>query len=293
MSLGISFGANKTNSKGSEKVDTTTTQNQTQSGTQSTSGTTTTNGSTSQTSNTTGQQSQSATGSQTQQGSTVGTGTQTSSLFSGDVLGGIEGAVKALFGSLGGPAKIDASSLNGFDPASFINDGVAAAGSKLQTGLDESIGGLKDTVGGNAATNSAVALLQNRLQGDAQAQLAGVKGQLTGQAEDITRNNVLAANTVNSTSNQFLATLLDVLKGGATTTNTSQAENTAQTGTSASNTSGTSSEQSSQNATTQQTQTQQLIEMMSQLLSGVTNTKGQTDTTGNVVKFGGGASASI
>lgn len=292
MAFGLSFGANKSNSKGTQTVDSTVTQNQSTTGTNTSQGSTSSSGSTTQQGSTSGTSNQATSGTQTQTGTSAGTGTQSTSLFSDDILGGIEGAVKSLFGNLGGPAKIDASSLNGFDPSAYVASGMKAAEATQRSDLDQAIGALNDSVGGNASTNSAIALLQNRLNGDAAANLAGVRGQLTGQAEGINRDNLLAANNINGTSNQFLATLLDVLKGGAATTSTAEQQSQATSGTTTGTSAGSTTENTAQSQQTQSNQMQTLIEQISQLLAGTTNTKGVQNTTESTTKFGGGLSIS-
>lgn len=292
MAFGISVGGNKSNSKGTQSVDSTVTQNQSTTGNNSSTGTTSTSGSTTQTGSTTGTSNQATSGTTNQTGTSTGKGTQSTSLFSSDVLGGIEGAVKSLFGALGGPAKIDAASLTGFDPTAYVANGMKAAEATTRTGLDEAIGTLNDSVGGTAGTNSAIALLQQRLNSDASANLAGVRGNLTGQAEQINRENVLAGNAINSTSQQFLATLLDVLKGGVATSTTAEQQSQSTAGNTTGMSAGTTSENSSQAQNTQSTQMQTLMEQISQLLAGTTNTKGTQVTTETGTKVGGGVSYS-
>jgi hypothetical protein len=298
--LGFSFGTNKQTQKSATDItkNTTTDQSQSQVGIQS--GTTSTTGSQSQT----GQTASSGTSTTTQAGGTTSTGAtsqqqqQTTQLFDDPTLKGISGAVAQLLSHIGlgtAASAAGAGSLGAFDPAKFVSQGMEAARSSQQGKLDESINGLMDSVGGTANTNSMTALLANRMRGDAAANLAGIDAQLTGQGQEIARSNVLAGNQIDSTQNQFLAQLLDALKGGAATTSGQvagtqvQSGTTAQTGTTATAESGTSAQQQ----TSQQDTTTTLINLLNTLLHGTENTVGTENTTGTTKKSGGGMSLSL
>jgi hypothetical protein len=287
MGLGFSFGSKKTKSTQD------TTANKTETGTQS--GTSTTNQATSQ-SSTTNQagtsSSQTYSDGKSQSNSlTSGASTaqqqQTTQNFSDATLGGLENLVSQLLGS----GKIGTvESISDFDPAAFVANGMRAATARARTGLDESIGGILDAVGGR--NNSAAALLQERVNNDANSMLAGVESQLTGQAEEIRRNNLLAGNTMASSQSDLLSNLLGALRGGITTTTGATTEQTSQQQQNQSTTSetGGQNQQTTQTSTTQAMET--MVSQLAQLLNSLTSSTGTESIkgTGKQTGFGMGLS---
>jgi len=285
MAFGLSFGAKKQKTNQTSTVDKTDVTNQQQTGTQSSTGTNTSSSTGSQNGSTVGQQTTSQTGSNTTTGQQTGTTTQTTNAFSDSTLSAIEQAVNDLFGKVGTTAPVSA-----FDPTRFVEEGLAAVKNDVNTGLESDVNNLVTNVGGATTNNSMAALLSNRLRADAAAKVSGASANLTAQAEEIARSNALAASQIAGQDQGFLGNLLAALKGGSVTTTgtestaTTQNQQTQNTGT------ANNSEQSSQQTSQQQVQTQQLIEMMSQLLSGTTNTKGTENVKGTTSSMGGGFS---
>lgn len=279
MGFGLSFGAKKQSSKTKSDITKLETTNQQQSGTQTTTGNTTQN----TTGNTTGQSTTQQAGTSNQVGTQTGTTQQKTQQFSDETLGGLEGEVSRLFGaSPHGP-------VGNFDPEAFVSGGLASARATQEDQLDTSIGALYDSVGGSASTNSAVALLTNKLRGDAAANLAGIEGNLNAQANEIQRSNVLAGNTIDATQQGFLTSLLGALKGGVASTTGTEQQNTTNAGT----TSQTGATQTAEQTSQQQQQTQALVQALNQILTGTVNTVGHEDSKTKGKSAGGGLSLSI
>lgn len=292
MALGISFGKNKTKTNSTTKVDKT----ENTSGTQQTTGVKGATQTQQGTSQSTGTQQQ--TGSTSQVGTNAQTGTttqqqqQTSSLFGGEVLAGLEGAVNDLLKSTGG-AALAPGQVDDFDSEKFIAGGMAAATARQESLLDEMFGGLGDSIGGTVGSNSMQALLAQRGVSDANANLAGTQSELAKTAAQIEASNLQANTGAQGQSQGFLTQLLGALKGGQqTTTGTAtgtetQAGTQTQTGTSQQNTSQQQSEQTSQ--------VSNLIELISQLVNTdqMTHTVGTEKTKGSQSKAGGGFGLSL
>lgn len=291
MAFGFSFGKNKTRVEQDTTVNKTETTNQQQNTNQSQTQTGTSNTNTSQTGSTTGTQATKNSGTTTNQ--TTGTQAQTglTQSFSDMILGALEAkTAEALGVTTGGPT---AESLSGFNRDQFVQGGMQAAQATSQAGLEQSINGLMDNVGGTTEGNSMAALLANRLRNDAGASMAGTRSQLEGQAAQIQQGNVAARTQELGTNNAFVAQLLAGLKGGVTATSgtvqtaESQAGSQQQIGDSrtAENT------QSSQQQQTESTQA--LVSIIQQLISGTTNTQGTESVDGTTTKKGGGVGLSI
>lgn len=275
MPFGLSFGAKVGKTSSTTNVDKTTDTTQVESGSKATTGTTTTTGNQTgtQTGSTTGSTTGTSTGSQTNQ--------QNSTLFSQNILSGLEGIVQNLFGS---QAQTPMSLNSNFDKSEFVAEGDRAAATRATEDTNTALNSLYDTVGGRDDQNSMVTLLANRARGDTAAQLAGVHSNLVGQAEGIARENFGADLAGQANSQGFLSNLLSALKGG--TANTTGAIQTAeqQAGTQA----GTSAQQTSEQ--TSQTQVQQLLELLANQLSGTEHTAGTESTKGKTLEAGGGFS---
>lgn len=285
MAFGLSFGSKKKTTDTTSTVDKTDTTNQTQSqsGSQTSTGSSQSTGS--QTGQSTGQQATTNIGTSQTTGTTTGQTTQTTSAFSDSTLGAIEKAVGDLFGSVGGKSPISA-----FDAGSFIDSGVTAAQSDINAGLESNINQLITNTGGTAGTNSMTALLSNRLRNDAAAEVAGVRANLTSQAEEIQRNNALADNTITATDQGFLGQLLGALKGGTVTTTGTESQQTSQNQQTQQEGTGRTSEQNAQQTSQQSTQTQELLSQLTQLLQGTTRTQGTENSTTKEKSGGGGFS---
>lgn len=275
MPFGLSFGAKYGKTSGTSTVDKTVDTTQSETGSKATTGTTSTTGSTtgSQTGQTTGATTNQSVGSQTSQ--------QSSTLFGQDILSGLEGIVKNLFGS---QATTPMSLNSNFDKSEFVAEGDRAAASRANDDTATALNNIFDTVGGRDDQNSMATLLANRTRGDSAAQLAGVHANLVGQAEGIARENFGADLAGQANSQGFLGNLLGALKGG--TANTTGAIQTAESskGTSA----GTSANQTQEN--TSQTTTQQLLELLANQLAGTEHTAGTEKTKQKSLEIGGGAS---
>lgn len=278
--FGLSFGAKKSKGSGSTSVDKTVDTTQTETGAKASTGVTTSTGSSTttgtQTGQTTNNTTQASTGSQTNQ--------QQSTLFSQNILSGLEGIVQNLFGS----AATNPMALNSdFDKQAFVDQGYQAAESRATDDTNIALNSMFDRIGGRDDQNSMATLLANRARADTAASLAGTRANLTQTAEGIARENFGADLAGQGQSQGFLNNLLGVLKGG--TANTSggiqTSENTV--GTQA----GTSAMQTAENTQTQQTQVQQLLELLSNQLSGTEHTVGTEKTKTKGLEFGGGFSA--
>lgn len=282
MAFGLSFGKNKS------KTDQTKTVNSTES--RSETGASQTEASKSSTANTqqTSSQQQTQTGTQTGTSNTTGTG-QTSQiqesirqLFSDQTLGQLDQLTQGLLTQQGAAN----AELNAFDKDAFIAGGLGRAESRVESQLDEALGSMFSAIGGTSGTNSAAALLEQRMQTQAADELAGVESQLTATAEEIGRTNT-------ATGNQFLDSILGSLRGGiestsgtaATTEQTAQQQQQQQQ-------SATSTE-----STSQQQQTQQVVETMMEAvikaLTGTSTTQGTETLKGTTTEKGSGFGLSI
>lgn len=292
MGLGLSFGKKKQSGTTASTVtkDEQTSQQQdstkasTQTGTQSTNTTGLSLGSTTN----------AATQTQAEAGTKTTAGTTSTSAFSQDVLAGLEGLVSGLTAGSGKTAGVvdnAVKSLQEFDPNSYVDSSVSAAMASEASGLDQIFGGLSDQIGSGLGNNSMATLLAARAQGDSTARIEGVRANATAEAQKINQGNQAGAVSAAQSQNQVLTQFLDALKGGNTTTVQNVGETTAGTTTGSSNATGTTSEQNSQQSQT--SSTQQLLETLSQLLTGNTQSTGteNSKTTGKTA--GGGLSLSL
>jgi hypothetical protein len=296
MAFGISFGSNKSKTDQKKTIDQTETTNQ--SGSEATAGSKATTSASQSASTQTAQQAS------TQQGTTTATsanqGSQVQESIRRLFSTGIQDELEGLTGSLLGSAQATEESriagraaLEGFDADKFVAGGLDRATSRINSQLDEALGSMFSAIGGTSGSNSAAALLANRLQGDAASELAGVEGQLTGQAQEILRQNLGTGESFSQGSNQFLTSLLGVLRGGVESTATQAQSTGTETNQQATQQSGTQT--SAQQ--TQQTQVQQVMETMMQAvvkaLSGTNTTTGTETLKGKTTERGGGFSLSI
>lgn len=276
MAFGLSFGMNKSKSKSSSTtaIDKTETGSEATNGVKSSSGTTTNTGSSSTQTNQNTNQNTNNNTTGTQQS------TQTTTNFSDSVLGGLESAVSQLLG--GGNPVLSSN----FNKDQFVADGVAAAQNRVDSDLSSSLNSMYDSFGGRDDQNSMATLLANRARGDAAAQVAGVRGQLTGQAEEIARGNYMANA---GTQQNYLNSVLDALKGGRQSTTGNVATSESQVGQQTGSTTGSQTQQ------TQEQQVQQLQELINQLVNSTNHTVGteKTDSKTKGTNIGGGASASF
>lgn len=295
---GFNFGlsAKKSNSKSTEKVVADKLETGSQIGSSTSNQVTTAN----QTSQQQGTSQSQGTSTTEQQGASAQTtaGSQVSEtlskLFSGDVQAGLEKTALSLLGGVGA-STADAAMQRGlgqqglFDPVAYVDSGVQAAQRQIGSQMDEATGGILDAIGGR--NNSATALLQQRLVGDAAAQVAGVRNSLTGEASQIVNQNLGAASAAKGADSQLLSSILDILKGGTTSqtgqqqTNEAQSGTTAQTGT----TTTTESNQSQQTASAQSSEVVNTV--LKTLLDTLmkTHLNQQTDTKTSSSEMGGSA----
>lgn len=279
MAFGLSFGAKKEKGSSSTTINKNETMTQNETGSKATTGTTTQAGTStttgSQTGQTTNVSNQQSTGSQTNQ--------QQSQLFSDQILGGLEGIITDLFGATGGAAPRLASD---FNKQAFIDDGYSAAESRTMDDLNTGLNSIYDSIGGRDDSNSMATLLANRARGDAAANLAGVRANLTKEAEGIARDNYGADLSARGADQGFLHNLLVALKGG--TASTSGAIQTAETvkGSQA----GTTAQQTSETTNQQQTTTQDLLELLTNSLTGTSTMSGTENSKTKGKQFGGGFS---
>lgn len=292
MGLGISFGSNKQKSKSTSTVDKTEDTSQVQTGTQSQSSTGSSSTTQSQTNNQQTSQNTENIGATTQTSTGQTSQSGVSTLFSDAILGGLEGYAGNALSQLWSQGAVDTGALN-FDSQSFIDQGMAAATSRTNNQIENDMNSLFDSIGGTSGGNTMAALLASRLQNDAAASLAGTQANLTSQANEIVRNNLATEMASRGQEQGFVANLLSALKGGTATT--------AQVGTTAEQQAGTSQEigtgsqsQTGTSTGTSNTVTQQdVLTALEQLLSGTTHTVGTENTTGTTKKSGGGFGLSI
>ena len=164
-----------------------------------------------------------------------------------------------------------------------------AATSRVSSDLESSLNSMFDNFGGRDDQNSMATLLANRTRSDAGASLAGTRASLEGQANDIERSNYTANLAGEGQQQQYLAQVLSALKGG--TTSTTGAVNTAEQQAGTSSQAGNQATTGSEQATTNQTQVQNLVEALSQILSGTTHTVGTEDSKNS--SMGGGMSLGL
>lgn len=294
MAFGLSFGSNKQKVDQTQTTSGTQTQNQTQTGTNTTSGTTSTNSSTTGSQSSTGTQSNATSGTSSTTGTTTGTSTQTTSQFDQGTLSGLTGAVQDLLGSvMGNRGTVDTSALSGFNPGDFVSGGMANAKAIAQASLDDNINQLISGVGGTPGTNSATALLANKLRNDTSASLAGTEANLNAQAQEIVRQNIATGQSVQNSQNDFLSNLLGALRGGNVTTTGTEAQTTAQNTQNQQISDTRNAENTNTSSNTNSTQVQNLIETLNQILSGTTTTNEVTNLKGTTSKSGGGLSLSL
>jgi len=296
MAFGISFGKNST------KTDSTTTVNKTEnrdeSGTQSTAG--------AKSSSTTGSQSSSGTSDSTtsqqntNSGQTTGTGSQVEQsireLFSSGIMGNLEAAAQRLLGTVEDSVSRTAAGMNqlgGFDPQQFVAQGMEGATGRIDSQLDEAVGSLFSSIGGTSGSNSAAALLEQRLQSDAASQLAGIESQLTAQGQDILRQNITASQGLGNSQNALLDSILGVLRGATETTTGTSETTTSEATTGTQTQTGQQSTATQQDTTTQQDTVETMLEQILKTLTGTVNTQGTENTKGKVTEKGGGFGLSI
>lgn len=282
MGFGLSFGKKKSTTSGTATVDKNVTG--TQSGVEATAGQTAT--SSTGTSNLSSSSTGTSTTTQNQSTNTTQTGKTTQQSFSDALAGGIESSIQGLLGDLGETASTLSSgidNLGNFNADAFIQGVMQQAQAQQQSQLDQSINGLIDTIGGTPQSNSMSALLAGKLTNESAANLAGIRSQATGQAEDIMRQNLGAQAGAMASVNDLIPAIIQAFKGG-NVTGTSVAEEIANligSGTTQ------TAEQSNQQQTTQQNQLSTTLQIINQLLNTTEHTAG-TETTKEKTKSGGG-----
>jgi hypothetical protein len=157
-----------------------------------------------------------------------------------------------------------------FDPTAFVN-GITQAATSTAMGQQESdINQLEAGTGGTTGTNSAAALLANKIRTNTASQIAGVRSSATAQAQQIVGQRAQTAAGLSSSLNDSIGGMLQLLEGaGATTTNSSTGRN-ALTG----NTRDSSYGVTDTSNTQQQNQTQTQQQIQQQAAKTLTTTKG-------------------
>jgi hypothetical protein len=293
MGFGISFGKNKTkvNQTGTVNKTETTSQagteatNSTQTGTQtqqaSQTGSSTGSSSTNQTSLQTGQTS----------GTTTTTGKQAS--FSDGLTSEIESAISGLLQGVNETGQVvgrGVEALGEFDAGSFVRNIMANATARSESSLDESVNGIMDRIGSSVNNNSMAALLQQRAVNDSNANLAGVQGQATAQANQILAQNLAASSGAMNETNNIGVALTNALKGGNVTSTQSTAMEELQQMLNQATGNTQTAEQNQQDSTSTQQTTQVLAQIINNLLNGTTSTVGTETLQGTTSKKGGGLS---
>ena len=189
MAFGINFGKNKQKSKRLTEVDKTETTDQTKSQVTDASKASESATSGATTGSKTGSATTSNVGSSQREDSGSQSNVQRSQLFSDDVLGDVESAVGNVFGDIFSGGRDSLASgvegLSDFSVNDLVEGGLAQATSRVNSSLDEALGSTFSSIGANAGTNSAAALLANRLETDAASSLAGTRAELTARGEEI------------------------------------------------------------------------------------------------------------
>lgn len=281
--FGFSFGKKKQTSNSTTNLNKTEATTQNQDSTKASVSDVSSSGSSSQSGSTTQQQA-GTNQSQTQQATQ-----QRTQQFSDATLGSLEDRVSNLLNdtTLGSTVRSSLEDMGDFDAGGFVSSSVAAASSREQSGLEEFLGGLQDSIGSAASNNSMSALLATRAQGDAAARVEGVRANATQTAAEIARNQALAKTQIAGAEQDVLGSLLANLKGGVSATEGSM------TGAETGATTNTSAGTSQMNATEQQQQTTRLVEALSQLLTGNITTNATENATNKTKNSGGGFSLSL
>ena len=123
-----------------------------------------------------------------------------------------------------------------FNVEEFVKGIMTQAGNTVQNQLDESINLTEADIGGTQGTNSAAALLANRLGTDAASQLAGIEAQAVGEGEKI-RQAQLDSQTssivgLTSAQNKLFTDFLGLVRGARTNQKQKTREHTEGTSTS-------------------------------------------------------------
>ena len=287
LGLGFSFGSKKSSGSGTDTTNQTVALTGSQNQNTNESGATTS--ATSGTTSSTGQQSGVTTQdqSQAQSGTTKSSGTTTT--LGGDVMSSLSAAVKQVLSGGINPANIDALSSmiagrTGFDSQKFVAGQVDAARTRGEQTLQEATSARNADIGGTPATNSMAELLAARGRNDLESSIAGVQANATATAEDIQNKNLTAATGAQSGIAGIGAALTEALKGGTTTTDTTQLMDQIQQlvgkGTTAEST-------ASQQATESNTATTQLLNTIAQILTNQTQQTTGTETQTQKGKSGG------
>lgn len=103
-----------------------------------------------------------------------------------------------------------------FDGREYVNNVTRAAENSLVRDQSANRNKIMTMTGGSTTGNSQAALLDSRMRTDAEAQLAGIKGEAEARAEEIKRNRSSEIAGLASSLDSGLASLLATLKGGET-----------------------------------------------------------------------------
>lgn len=249
--LGSLFGSNQTQKENSTTV---TTGSSLQNATSSQSQTTSQSGS--QNSDSTSNQSST----QQQNGTQVG---QTNRLDAG-TKSLLTQKVQELMGSIGGGTNQALSELktNEFNPTAFVDGIMKSATAQAQGDFESNANKIKMNTGAAADTNSAAALLENKIRGDMTSNLAGIRATAEGKAAEITQNRAQALTSIGAAQGQDFNTLLTSLlnSGEQTTQQSAQSVNGSTSGNTSTDTTSSALTQAdttgSQKTATNQAQTE-------------------------------------
>ena len=210
-----------------------------------------------------------------------GTQTQNTSRLDSTTLATLTQQVQSLLGSAGaGKKAVDAqlgnvsSTANAFDPKAYVKGIMAAATSNANDTLDSGVNALKSNIGAGGDTNSAAALLENKLRNSTNASLAGVKSQATADASSIQSSQSSQISSLGTASDASLNSLITSLlnaketQSGVSTSGTKGVT----TGTTVGSTTGTTADTTKANTT--QSQQQNTAATSAQTIKDVTNQSG-------------------
>lgn len=277
MPLGISFGFGKKKQKSSGTATLDKLETSLQSGLESTASTSTGSETTSQSATSSSQGTSTTGGSTSQNTSSTGTQTQTgtSRTLSQSVQSALESALTGLIGRSDASAQTvadSAASLTDFDPNQFVSGVVAGAESRINEGLDSSLGQLFSRIGGTDGSNTMASILANRARSNAASELAGIESQAAATAAQIQQGNVGTTAQALNANQGLIPALASVLKGAEVTTESStlQQELANILGTQQATTQVAENSQQNQNVATQKVQ--ELLQLVAQAMQSSTQT---------------------
>lgn len=164
-----------------------------------------------------------------------------------------------------------------FDSDAFVKGIMTQAKASAQTDMDSNLAKINDNTGAGTDTNSAAALLANRIRGDSVANLAGIGSQATATAAQILDQQQKDRADTLLQLTQSKNSVLDSLLGNLL--NASQVESTASSVTGSESTKGGSSTSGSSNTGTNTSSSNHTSGGSATTGSSVATTVGNTTTT--------------